>query len=399
MWTGINGKAGMGSMKGRYYRHVMRLITAGVMALSVLSPVEVAVAASMDRGDVIQETLPGADEELSAEGRGVGEAVPEGAALSGMNFSGTGAEGAVSPGTDFSGTGAEGAVQNGPPQNGELLEGVPQEETSQEGISQEGIIQEGNPQGEVSQNGVSHEGIPQEVVFWNGASQEGTLQNGNLQEGIPQDGTLQEGAAANGEQPGAALAALAPEERSSGEVTYEIRQDYVYSIYANGQPLLIAASQEAGYAELYIDANRNGIGEPGEEITYLRGSGENGGIFYREGAGYFLCNSAVYGGAKEGDCQYDTCVTLTGPAENRIVDAVYGGNASGTLTGNACVNITGGNVRIVFGGNAGGILTGDTCVKMSGGIAEFVFGGGDGGETNGNITLAVKNRQFLLCSR
>ena len=236
-------------MKGRYYRHVMRLITAGVMALSVLSPVEVAVAASMDRGDVIQETLPGADEELSAEGRGVGEAVPEGAALPGMNFSGTG---------------AEGAVQNGPPQNGELLEGVPQEETSQEGISQEGIIQEGNPQGEVSQNGVSHEGIPQEEVFWNGASQEGTLQNGNLQEGIPQAGTLQEGAAANGELPGEALAAPAPEERSSGEVTYEIRQDYVYSIYANGQPLLIAASQEAGYAELYIDANRNGIGEPGE---------------------------------------------------------------------------------------------------------------------------------------
>ena len=356
-------------MKGRYYRHVMRLITAGVMALSVLSPVEVAVAASMDRGDVIQETLPGADEELSAEGRGVGEAVPEGAALSGMNFSGTG---------------AEGAVQNGPPQNGELLEGVPQEETSQGGISQDGINQNENPQ----------EGIPQgEViqgeVLQNGLPQEGMPQNENPQEGIPQDGTLQEGAAANGEQPGAALAALAPEERSSGEVTYEIRQDYVYSIYANGQPLLIAASQEAGYAELYIDANRNGIGEPGEEITYLRGSGENGGIFYREGAGYFLCNSAVYGGAKEGDCQYDTCVTLTGPAENRTVDAVYGGNASGTLTGNACVNITGGNVRIVFGGNAGGILTGGTYVKMSGGIAEFVFGGGDGGETNGNTSVEV----------
>lgn len=297
MRTGINGKAGMGSMKGRYYRHVMSLITAGVMALSVLSPVEAAFAASMDRGDVIQETMPGADEELSGEGRGVEEPVPEGAASSGMNFSGTeteGAaspgtdfsgtetEGAVSPGTDFSGTGAEGEVQNGPPQNGELLEGVPQEKTSQGGISQDGIIQNENPQegipqgeivqGEVLQNGLPEEGMPQE-----GNPQESTPQEGNPQEGIPQEGTLQEGAAVDGEQPGAALAALAPEERSSGEVTYEIRQDYVYSIYANGQPLLIAASQEAGYAELYIDANRNGIGEPGEEITYLRGSGENGG--------------------------------------------------------------------------------------------------------------------------
>ena len=40
-----------------------------------------------------------------------------------------------------------------------------------------------------------------------------------------------------------------------GEVTYETTQDYQHHIYANGQPLLIVASEKnINYAKLFIDS-------------------------------------------------------------------------------------------------------------------------------------------------
>ena len=125
-----------------------------------------------------------------------------------------------------------------------------------------------------------------------------------------------------------------------GEVTYETTQDYQHHIYANGQPLLIVASEKnINYAKLFIDSNKNGVGESDEEITSFQGDGtlNGGGIYYsEEQGGYFLTNSSIYGGAKDGTCTYDTNITLTGATDTSndyTVWALYGGNQNGTLIG------------------------------------------------------------------
>ncbi|MCR2049064.1 hypothetical protein NSB25_17480 [Acetatifactor muris] len=204
------------------------------------------------------------------------------------------------------------------------------------------------------------------------------------------DGT-QEGLNPDGEVlTGPALRAAASAERTSSGVTFEKTGDYAYNIYANGQPLLIEVSSSPQYAELYIDENRNGIGDQGEEITELRGD-KTDGIFYLDGKGYFLPNTTIYGGGRDGECQYDTSVMLKGSQDmfNLSVKAIYGGNANGTLTGSACVDIKGGSVWQVFGGNAEGTLVGDTCVSISDGTAIDVYGGGNRAETNGNTFIYI----------
>ena len=135
---------------------------------------------------------------------------------------------------------------------------------------------------------------------------------------------------------------------TGGRVTYETTADYVHTIYANGEPLIIKASNSVDYVKLYLDSNGNGLGEPEEEIVDFKGDGTvtGGGIFYRDGDGYFLPNSSVYGGAKEGRCQYDTDITLTGPTDSSgkyNIRLIFGGNKSGSLTGNTHVTISGGN--------------------------------------------------------
>ncbi len=83
-------------------------------------------------------------------------------------------------------------------------------------------------------------------------------------------------------------------------VTFDTTQDYVHNIYANGEPLLIVASEtDVQYARLYVDSNRNGIGEAEEEVLDFQGLGtlDGGGIFYSPGNGYFLTNSYIYGAA------------------------------------------------------------------------------------------------------
>ncbi len=69
-----------------------------------------------------------------------------------------------------------------------------------------------------------------------------------------------------------------------GEVTYETVGDYKHIIYANGQPLLIEASDAVNYARLYVDYNGNGIGEADEEITSFKGDGllSGDGIYYQD---------------------------------------------------------------------------------------------------------------------
>ncbi len=209
------------------------------------------------------------------------------------------------------------------------------------------------------------------------------------------DGALPEGLPGDGGLSGALSAEKASAADSKG-VAYETVGDYAYNIYANGQPLLLVAGEQAGYAKLYVDSNRNGIGEDEEEITSFQGDGQPNGIPYSEQSGYFLANSSIYGGAKEGTCQYDTYVMLAGSSfepdtENPTytVWGIYGGNAGGTLTGSTNVTLSGGNVRNIYGGNQEGVLTGDTHVAISGGTVQYVLGGGRSGQVNGNTSIWV----------
>lgn len=183
-----------------------------------------------------------------------------------------------------------------------------------------------------------------------------------------------------------------------GEVTYETVGDYKHIIYANGQPLLIEASDAVNYARLYVDYNGNGIGEADEEITSFKGDGllSGDGIYYQEGYGYFLVNSSVYGGSKNGGGVYDTSVTVTGTryvgANYYTVWDIYGGNRSGTLTGSTNINISGGNIGYVYGGSRDGVINGDTSVRINGGyVLHNTYGGNAYGRINGSTDINILN--------
>jgi len=271
---------------------------------------------------------------------------------------------------------AEGAAQGGLAEEGEAApEGKNAGEAFPEGTApcgagaagpaSEGTVQRETPQAEMSQE------VPQEEV----------RQEGMLRSAVSREGAVQE-------------------ERTSGGVTYETTEDRVHNIYANGQPLLIVASEAAGYAELYIDANGNGTGDEGEEITEFKGDGtvSGNGISYEEGKGYFLAKSIVYGGGKDGDCQYNTCVTLAGNVpggnEDTTVRIIFGGNAGGTLTGDTCVNLAGGAAGWVFGGGNWGETNGNTSIRMTGGrVAGNMYGGSGSGQINGSTSVSVENAQ------
>lgn len=183
-----------------------------------------------------------------------------------------------------------------------------------------------------------------------------------------------------------------------GEVTYETVGDYKHIIYANGQPLLIEASAAVNYARLYVDYNGNGIGEANEEITSFKGDGllSGDGIYYQEGYGYFLVNSSVYGGSKNGGGVYDTSVTVTGTryvgADYYTVWDIYGGNRSGTLTGSTNINISGGNIGYVYGGSRDGVINGDTSVRINGGyVLHNTYGGNAYGRINGSTDINISD--------
>ncbi len=228
------------------------------------------------------------------------------------------------------------------------------------------------------------------------ASNSSDMQNRNeeikkpevLQAACPQQTLLQQTALPNG------LSGTPPQ---NAGITYETTQDYVHSIYANGLPLLIVSSESIGYARLYIDANGNGVGDLDEEVTSLKGDGTvtGGGIYYSDRSGYFLTNSTVYGGAKEGTLTADTCITLSGAADpsddnRQTLRMIYGGSQSGTQIGNTCVNISGGNVKWICGGSQSAELNGSTTVHITGGYTiNNIYGGSQSGTVNGNTDIHI----------
>ena len=121
---------------------------------------------------------------------------------------------------------------------------------------------------------------------------------------------------------------------SKDKVTYETSADYVHTIYANGMPLILVASETAGYAKIYVDENENGTADAGEELTALQGDGlrDGSGIYYNTDRGYFLTNSTLFGGAKDGSQAMSTSITMTGASDNGspTLWLLYGGNDSGT---------------------------------------------------------------------
>lgn len=182
---------------------------------------------------------------------------------------------------------------------------------------------------------------------------------------------------------------------SKDKVTYETTADYVHTIYANGMPLILVASETAGYAKIYMDENQNGTADTGEELTTLQGDGTLGGsgIYYDADKGYFLTNSTLFGGAKEGSQEMSTSITMTGATDNGgpTLWLLYGGNDAGTLTGNTHIRIDGGNMRYVFAGNRFGEINGNTQVEVTGGTMGnyALYGGNYTGTVHGNTNIRI----------
>lgn len=351
----------------------------------------------------------------AAEGEGTGESPEKGEATDKAPAAGEDGSGAASgnegnqPGGSTEGEGGSGEASG---DAGNQLGGS----TEGEGSSGEASESAGNEPGDSAEGEGAEEKPGKEdsdSSSVDGGSADGTSGNGEASDKPPadmalpdspegdaaMDGALPEGLPGDGGLPGGmSMEKASARAADSKGVTYEAVGDHAYNIYANGQPLLLVAGEQAGYAKLYVDSNRNGIGEDEEEITSFQEDGQpNGnGIPYSEQSGYFLANSSIYGGAKEGTCQYDTYVMLAGSSfepdtENPAytVWGIYGGNAGGTLTGSTNVTLSGGNARNIYGGNQEGVLTGDTHVAISGGTAQYVLGGGRSGQVNGNTSIWV----------
>lgn len=328
----------------------------------------------------------------AAEGEGAGESPEKGEATDKAPAAGEDGSGEASGdegnqlGGSVEGEGSSGeASESAGNEPGDSAEGEGAEEKPGKEDSDSSSLDEGSADG-TSGSGEASDKPSADMTLPDGPEGDAAM-DGALPEGLPGDGGLS-----------GALSAEKASAADSKGVAYETVGDYAYNIYANGQPLLLVAGEQAGYAKLYVDSNRNGIGEDEEEITSFQGDGQpNGnGIPYSEQRGYFLANSSIYGGAKEGTCQYDTYVMLAGSSfepdtENPTytVWGIYGGNAGGTLTGSTNVTLSGGNVRNIYGGNQEGVLTGDTHVAISGGTAQYVLGGGRSGQVNGNTSIWV----------
>ena len=326
----------------------------------------------------------------AAEGEGAGESPEKGEATDKAPAAGEDGSGEASgdegnqPEGSAEGEGSSGeASESAGNEPGDSAEGEGAEEKPGKEDSDSSSLDEGSADG-TSGSGEASDKPSADMALPDGPEGDATM-DGTLPEGLPGDGGLS-----------GALSAEKASAADSKGVAYETVGDYAYNIYANGQPLLLVAGEQAGYAKLYVDSNRNGIGEDEEEITSFQGDGQPNGIPYSEQSGYFLANSSIYGGAKEGTCQYDTYVMLAGSSFEPDADnpaytvwGIYGGNAGGTLTGSTNVTLSGGNVRNIYGGNQEGVLTGDTHVAISGGTAQYVLGGGRSGQVNGNTSIWV----------
>ena len=292
------------------------------------------------------------------------------------------------PGGSAEGEGSSGeASGNAGNGQGESAEGEGAEEKPGKGDSASPSV-DGESAGGTSGTGEASE--PSADMALPDSPEGDAAMGGALPEGLPGDGGLPDGMSMEKASPRAA---------DSKGVTYETVGDFTHNIYANGQPLLIVAGEYSGYAKLYVDSNGNGTGEAEEEITSFQGDGmpSGSGIFYSEpGGGYFLANSSIYGGAKDGTCQYDTCVTVIGPSWDPdgvkpacTIRAIYGGNAAGSLTSSTNVKIYGGNVMNIYGGSIAGAISGNTSIHIENAQVDCVFGGNASSGTVGGDTELV----------
>ena len=298
----------------------------------------------------------------------------------------------------------EGAETGGQPEGPEVSEAGGQPEEPREPEQPEGSEAEGEPEGSEQSEASGQPEEPAQEEPGDPGQPEQDADSSDMICGSTPPGD--EAAREDGTLPAEGLSDRTAESAALGtgqtfSVTYETVSDYKHRIYANGQPLIISASsKDARYAELYVDLNNNGVGDPEEEITGFRGDGEltGNGIYYAEGYGYFLVNSTIYGGGADGEAQYDTSVRLTGgfTSYDDIYDGnfitvlqIFGGNAKGNLTGSANIHVSGGNAWLVYGGSEEGTLTGSAEVNISGGNVGFVTGGGERAETNGNTSVHI----------
>lgn len=164
--------------------------------------------------------------------------------------------------------------------------------------------------------------------------------------------------------------------------------DGFFSIYANGNPIIIADG-ETGKSKVYLDTNGNG--KIDDDETPLALNGLDGNVT----DGYDLLRVGIFGGSKEIQVT-DTQITMLGGK----VFFINGGGlgADGTVTGNAKVTVTGGEPMWLYGGGKyGANVSGNTEVNISGTSTKigFVFGGGEGSDVLGNVNMTISEAEFI----
>ena len=122
------------------------------------------------------------------------------------------------------------------------------------------------------------------------------------------------------------------------------------SIYAHGAPILITEGTLEGRTSIYLDTNKNGIVDAGEQT--LAGAGISGAP--QDNLTSTKANLLkVFGGSVRADFSGDTFITMSGGR----IGSIIGGNAAdydkGYFSGTSYIKVTGGMVNEdVYIGNA-----------------------------------------------
>ena len=133
-------------------------------------------------------------------------------------------------------------------------------------------------------------------------------------------------------------------------------------IYANGNALILAPGTTAGNTVVYLDADHDGVIDPGtDRMAQLY-------EYAPTTAGYDLKLGWIYGGAYCTDYTGDTQITMLGGYVTTILgggtrEGYYGGD----ITGNSKITINGGTVGYIYGTGRVGLVSGTKTVQINGG--------------------------------
>lgn len=159
-------------------------------------------------------------------------------------------------------------------------------------------------------------------------------------------------------------------------------------IYANGDSLVIEGT-DATHSTIFIDLNRNGIKDVGEES--LNDASITGAPVDNSD----LSGWEIYGGAETNDGNYDTLLTMNGGC----VNALIAGGRNGSVTGNTFIVMNGGEISWQIIGASyynGSDIIGNSSIEMNGGYAKWInITASNGSKVKGNSSLVINGGRTL----